>query len=215
MPQVVSTILYILLFILCLSSLIMVHEAGHLAMAKAFKVYCFEYSIGFGPKLFSRKRKNGETYFSLRAIPLGGYVMMYGEAESIPENFEGNIPEERSLMKINKWKRAAVLVAGVFMNFILAIFIFFIAETCCTQYSYFAGKTQIKDNSVAYNAGLRNDDLIYLNEYSDYYFVIDENASLDGTKVAACLSRQLSSSDDLSWNNHFFESIFSCTYEHW
>ena len=52
-------VLYILLFILCLSTLIAIHELGHLATAKIFKVYCFEYALGFGPKLFSRKRKNG------------------------------------------------------------------------------------------------------------------------------------------------------------
>ena len=51
-------VLYILLFIVCLSTLVMVHEAGHLIAAKTFKVYCFEYAVGFGPKLFSRKRKN-------------------------------------------------------------------------------------------------------------------------------------------------------------
>ena len=81
-------VLYILLFILCLSLLIMVHEAGHLATAKIFKVYCFEYSIGFGPKIFSKKRKNGETYFSIRAIPFGGYVSMYGESDTVPEGLE-------------------------------------------------------------------------------------------------------------------------------
>ena len=76
------TVLYILLFIVCLSTLIMVHEAGHLLTAKIFKVYCFEYAIGFGPRLFSFKRKNGETRFSIRAIPFGGFVSMYGQKMS-------------------------------------------------------------------------------------------------------------------------------------
>ena len=83
--QVLFTILYILLFIVCLSVLIAIHELGHLAAAKAFKVYCFEYSLGFGPKLFSKKRKNGETAFSVRAIPFGGFVSMYGEDVPLPE----------------------------------------------------------------------------------------------------------------------------------
>ena len=100
--QVLFTILYILLFIVCLSVLIMVHELGHLAAAKAFKVYCFEYSIGFGPKLFSFKRKNGETKVSLRGIPFGGYVSMYGEGVEVPEGLE--IPPERNLENIKKWK---------------------------------------------------------------------------------------------------------------
>ena len=72
-------ILYILLFVFCLSTLIMIHEAGHLAAAKIFNVYCFDYSIGFGPALLHVKRKRGETYFSIRAIPFVGFVSMYGE----------------------------------------------------------------------------------------------------------------------------------------
>ena len=205
MPAVLSTILYILLFIVCLSTLIMIHEAGHLVAAKAFDVYCFEYSIGFGPKLFSKKRKNGETYFSLRAIPLGGYVSMYGEADVVPEGV-GPIDEKRSLLHIKRWKRIIVLVAGVTMNAILALIIFFICESAFTQYSYSAAKVQVAEDSIAYNAGLRNDDLIYLSENGDYYFVIDEKAYIDETetKVAACLTRQLQSKDDISWKDHLF-----------
>ena len=109
--QVLFTILYILLFIVCLSVLIAIHELGHLAAAKAFKVYCFEYSLGFGPKLFSKKRKSGKTAFSVRAIPFGGFVSMYGEDVPLPEGLE--IPPERSLDGIKKWKKGIILVAGV------------------------------------------------------------------------------------------------------
>ena len=54
------TFLYILLFILFLSILIVVHELGHLTAAKFFKVYCMDFSIGFGPALIHKKRKNGD-----------------------------------------------------------------------------------------------------------------------------------------------------------
>ena len=67
-------VLYILLFILCLSVLIAVHEAGHLAAAKIFKVYCFEYAIGFGPKIFSKKRKNG---FAMCQLPKWTCIYCY------------------------------------------------------------------------------------------------------------------------------------------
>ena len=77
--NVLMIVLYILLFLVFLSILIIIHELGHLAAAKAFNVYCLEYSIGMGPLLFKHKRKNGETQFSLRAIPFGGYMAMYGE----------------------------------------------------------------------------------------------------------------------------------------
>ena len=111
MPQVLSTILYILLFVLCLSILIMIHELGHFTAAKIFKVYVMEYSIGFGPALIHKKRKTGETYFSLRVIPFGGYVSMYGEGVELPEGTV--VDESRSLEKVKAWKRAIILAAGV------------------------------------------------------------------------------------------------------
>lgn len=102
-----KTILNIIIFILCLSTVVCIHELGHLLVAKACKVFCFEYSIGFGPKIFSKKIKHkkkvlvdgkpvfeartdgkkvplreaveGETAVSLRWLPLGGYVAMAGE----------------------------------------------------------------------------------------------------------------------------------------
>ena len=203
------TLFYILLFIVCLSILIMVHEAGHLVAAKAFKVYCFEYSIGFGPKLFSKKRKKGETYFSLRAIPLGGFVSMYGESDSIPEGF-GPIDEKRSLNHIKRWKKCIILVAGVTMNVVLSIIVFFLAETCCTQHEFSAGIARLNENSVAYNAGLRDNDRISLQEYSSSYFIVDEQAkiidsdTMNETTIAACLARSLSSLNDMSWDNHLF-----------
>lgn len=140
--QVLQVIGYILLFILFLSLLIVVHEAGHLSAAKAFKVYCEEFSVGFGPKIFSKKRKNGETKFSLRAIPFGGYVSMYGESEEeLPEGVV--IPKERSLNGIKKWKRAIILVAGVTMNAILAIVLFYVSNQCFVQQSLYSNYFEI------------------------------------------------------------------------
>src|SRR5574344_3116155 len=126
--------LTILVLIVMLGILIATHEAGHLFMAKKFGVYCEEYSIGFGPKLFSHKRKGGETTFSVRAIPLGGYVSMYGEA-SVEPNEEGKvIPPERSLEGIKPWKRCLVLVAGIVVNLILSFLFCLIYATCFPIY---------------------------------------------------------------------------------
>ena len=174
------TIVYILLFILCLSTLIMVHEAGHLATAKIFKVYCFEYAIGFGPKIFSFKRKGGETVFSLRAIPFGGFVSMYGENDTLPEGHEP-IDESRSLNNIKKWKKCIILVAGVTMNFILAITVFFIYEIAFPANIARVGHVTIKKNSIAYEAGLRSKDYVYtpIGEYKgNTYIYYDDNATL-------------------------------------
>jgi regulator of sigma E protease len=70
-------ILNILLFLLVLSIVICIHELGHFVFAKKAKILCHEFSFGMGPKLWSRKK--GETTFSIRAIPFGGFVAMAGE----------------------------------------------------------------------------------------------------------------------------------------
>ena len=67
----------IIVFILGLSLLITIHELGHFIVAKIFGVYCHEFSIGMGPAIFSKKK--GETKYSIRWLPIGGYVSMAGE----------------------------------------------------------------------------------------------------------------------------------------
>ena len=158
-------VLYILLFIFCLSTLVMFHELGHLLTAKMFKVYCFEYAIGFGPKLFSFKRKGGETSFSLRAIPFGGFVSMYGESETVPEGLE--IDPSRSLLNIAKWKRAIIMVAGITMNFILAIVLFIVYEAAFPKYQARYAHVTIAQNSIAETVGLKSGDFVYAQRYGD------------------------------------------------
>lgn len=108
----------ILYFIILLSVIIIVHECGHLIAAKCFHVYCGEFSIGMGPKLWSYKGK--ETTFTLRALPIGGYVAMAGEEGS---EFEG-VPRERTIKGVSHWKQIIIMLAGVIMNFVLAWLIF-------------------------------------------------------------------------------------------
>lgn len=69
--------LSIVVFIIVLSIIIIIHEFGHFIMARKAGILCYEFSIGFGPKIWSKKK--GETTYSIRAIPLGGYVQMAGE----------------------------------------------------------------------------------------------------------------------------------------
>lgn len=163
--NVLMTILYILLFIFCLSVLIVIHELGHLTAAKIFKVYCLEYSIGFGPALIHKRRKGGETYFSLRVIPFGGYVSMYGEGVELEEGV--TIDESRSLEGIKKWKKAIILLAGVTMNAVLALTLFFITNVSfSSQMCYYANMT-IQEGSKAAIAGLKTGDIIALDSYVD------------------------------------------------
>ncbi len=106
-------------FILVIGVLIVVHEMGHFLVARKFGVKIEKFSIGFGPKIFSRTV--GETEYRLAWIPLGGYVKMLGEND--PEQVR---PEERnrSFSALPVSRRMAIAAAGPVANFILAFFLF-------------------------------------------------------------------------------------------
>ena len=208
--QILFTILYILLFIVCLSVLIVIHELGHLLAAKAFKVYCFEYSIGFGPKLFSFKRKKGETQFSLRGIPFGGYVSMYGEGVEAPEGL--NIPPERNLENIKKWKKGIILAAGVTMNAILAIFIFLISNLCFPTVEYYLNPVTVSETSIVKDK-IQTGDIILTEEdeegnpvFVDNRYVLSRTGLLtyndESTlpNVAVLLGTAIQGQDKLDWS---------------
>ena len=140
--QILTTIGNIILMLVILGVLISIHEAGHLAAAKAFHVYCFEYSIGFGPAIIRKKREKGETYFKLCVLPFGGYVSMYGEPGVVPDGVE--VPEEsRSLERIPKWKKSIVLLAGVTMNFALGLVLIYVSACCPHYYSAYKSDAEI------------------------------------------------------------------------
>ena len=180
--NVLMTILYIVLFVVFLSLLIMIHELGHFTAAKIFKVYVQEYSIGFGPALIHKKRKNGETYFSLRVIPFGGYVSMYGEGVELEDGVQ--VDQSRSLDGIKKWKRAIILVAGVTMNAILALHFFFIYNVAFSSQMCYYNNASIAEGSKAAEAGLKTTDMIaldsFVNEnkanYQDDLHLIDDTS---------------------------------------
>lgn len=154
-----TTLLYILLFLVCLSLLIIIHELGHLTAAKIFNVYCLEFSCGMGPLLWKHKKKGGETQVSLRAIPFGGYVSMYGEGVELPDGV--TVDSTRSLNGIKKWKQAIIIVAGVFMNAVLALVIFFVNNVAFEQQNFeYSNKIDVTEGSACALAGLKSEDIL-------------------------------------------------------
>ena len=153
-----NTIVTIILFIISFGALICIHELGHLSMAKLFNVYCKEYSIGFGPAIFSRKKEGRETTFSIRAIPFGGYVSMYGEGAEDDPDFK-DIPHERSIEGIKKWKKAIILSAGVILNAVLAFILIFISNFAFPVIS-FTRTAIVEDNSIVAVAGVKSGDTL-------------------------------------------------------
>ena len=152
----------LVLFLLLLTIVISLHELGHLIAAKIFGVYCQEYSIGMGPKLWSFKGK--ETEYSLRAIPIGGFVAMAGDDSSSLESSvdDTNIPVERTLKGIAVWKRIIIMLAGVTMNMLLAIFIY--SMVVLSSGAYVTGTKPVVasliENSPAEKIGIKEGDVI-------------------------------------------------------
>lgn len=143
----------ILLTLLIIAVLILVHEWGHFITARRIGIPVHEFSIGFGYKIFSHK-KNGVEY-SLRLIPLGGFVRMAGEELGDPD-------EPNGFNRRTPLEKIRVSFAGPFMNFVLALLIFI--------YSYsFIGIPKASDQPVigtvmegkpAYLAGIKAGDKI-------------------------------------------------------
>ncbi|MDD3839671.1 MAG: RIP metalloprotease RseP [Clostridia bacterium] len=103
----------VLIALLCFGIIIMFHELGHFVAAKSVGIKVDEFSIGMGPKIFKFKGK--DTFYSLRVLPIGGFVKMAGEdEESNDKNAFNNQPV---------WKRILTIASGPLMNFILAIIV--------------------------------------------------------------------------------------------
>ena len=111
-----TIIISALKIIFLLGFLILIHEAGHLTVAKLCKVKVNEFAIGFGKVIWQKQGK--ETKYSLRMIPLGGFCSMEGEEEASDS--------EGSFSKASVWKRIAIVVAGAAVNIIFGIIVYFI-----------------------------------------------------------------------------------------
>jgi regulator of sigma E protease len=120
-PVVLSNLGFIAIFIAILFVLILVHEWGHFITAKKTGMRVDEFAIGFPPKLFGIKR--GETEYTINALPIGGFVRIWGENFGADDDSE-TVDRSRSFSARPKWAQALVLVAGVVMNVILAWFLF-------------------------------------------------------------------------------------------
>lgn len=134
---------------------VMLHELGHFTVAKLSGIKVNEFSIGMGPKIYQKQK--GETFYSLRILPVGGYVSMEGEEE--------NSHDPRAFNNVHILKRMSVVLAGAFMNFILAFLAFTIIFSIVGYGSNEIDK--VMENSPAMISGLRpGDKIIKINDSS-------------------------------------------------
>lgn len=166
-----NTLVILILFLLMLSLIICIHEWGHLRVAKHFGVYCFEYSFGMGPVLHQWKK--GETVYSLRALPIGGFVSMAGEEDGDAAYPDVIVPDGRRLTDQAPWKRILIMLAGIFMNFVLAYLIFTGLVLYSGSYvsSPKAQVAAVVADSPASSAGLQAGDVIQKITFADGYSV--------------------------------------------
>ena len=205
-----STVGSVALAILILLVMITVHEFGHYLAGKLFHFGIDEFSIGFGPALFKRRRKKTGELFSVRLIPLGGYCAFSGEdgleeqelpAEPFSEMDEktGDVPPENvppsagtprraqqkerlAFTKTPCWQRIIVLVSGALMNYLLALLLIIV---CFFAY----GQTMVAVYRAEPSAGtdaaysLQDYDVLLSAEGKDLYLTTDIAQALNGKKA--------------------------------
>ena len=144
----------LILFIFILGLIVLIHEFGHFLFSKLFGVYVYEFSIGMGKRLWFKKK--GDTEYSIRAVPLGGYVSLAGE--EIEDDIK--VPKDKKLMAKPAWQRFLIMFAGAGFNFVLALVLLFISALIFGSVSTKPIVGFVTEEYPAYEAGLREGDLI-------------------------------------------------------
>lgn len=167
------------LALLVLLVMITVHELGHYVAGKLLGFGITEFALGFGPSLYRRQRKNGE-YFSVRALPIGGFCAFEGEDEdsTSPTAFNNRKP----------WQRIIVLVAGATMNFILALLLI-------AMLFGIYGQTLISSfevvPTVEYSQSLQSEDVIVKLDGKNIYMQTNLISALDGKKKGDVITAEV------------------------
>lgn len=165
-----ETVLKIVVALLILNLLVIIHEFGHYRMARIFGVTIREFSIGMGPKLFTVHGKHND--FSLRALPIGGYVSMEGE--------DGDSDDPNAFSRKKPWKRLIILAAGAALNLVFGLIL---STVLVTTEARLPSTTvdSFMDGAVSSSSGLQSGDRLLkigrknIYVYSDVIFALTEN----------------------------------------
>lgn len=168
--EVASYVGYVLLAVLVLLIMITVHEFGHYVSGKLLGFGIKEFAIGFGPKIYSKTKKDGEV-FSIRALPVGGFCAFCGEDE--------DNDDPKAFNNLSVWRRIIVLVAGSFMNYLLALLVIIFMFGVYGQSTLISVKTtlsaEISDEYV-----LKDYDVILKADGKNIYILTDLLNALEG-----------------------------------
>ncbi len=152
---------YVLPFVAVLGIMIFFHELGHFLVAKYFGVKVLKFALGFGPILVGKTI--GETEYSVRYFPLGGFVKMLGEDLEGEDDKPQSLPpeeSEKSFSNQHTLKRIAIVAAGPIFNLVLALLMFCGVYIVSGIHVMLPEIGQVTDDSPAHNAGLLKGDII-------------------------------------------------------
>ncbi len=153
-------------FVLVLGVVVFIHELGHFIFAKKAGIYVYEFSIGMGPKIYSRKSKRDETVYSIRLLPIGGFVSMAGETVEI----DPDVPVEKRFQE-KKWhQKVLTVIAGIMFNIILGFIILVIVGLISGVPKDPLEVSSLEKDYPAYNSELK---------------VGDKVKKLDGNKITS------------------------------
>ena len=167
----------LILFIILLGSIIFIHEGGHFLFAKLTGIYVYEFALGMGPKLFSFKK--GETVYSLRLIPIGGFCQLAGEEGEVED-----LPRDRTLPGKKPWQKFLVMFFGAGFNFISAILVLFLIALIWGATSTEPILSSVEKDSPAWEVGIRKgeeileingNDIWTIDDISLYLSIADPN----------------------------------------
>lgn len=154
--QILYTVALIVIGVLFFTLIIFSHEFGHFITAKLSGVKVNEFAIGMGPKIFGFRK--GETLYTIRIFPIGGFCAMEGEDE--------DSDEPRAFNNAKVWKRMIIIIAGAVMNILLG-FILMFAYTVQADSYVSTTVSQFPPNSYSANCGLEaGDQIVEVNGYS-------------------------------------------------
>lgn len=163
-------VITIIAFVVVLSVLVLIHELGHFLVAKKLGIKVEEFGFGFPPRLIGKKI--GETIYSINLLPVGGFVKLFGEDAAGGGSVKNKTKNDEQITKTQLgraffarpvWQRFTVVVAGVVMNFLLAVIL--ISYLFGTQGVALPSKqihiTEVLSSSPAATAGLKVGDIIH------------------------------------------------------
>lgn len=179
-----NTVPFVIAAIIMFALLVASHEFGHFASAKLLGVRVNEFSIGMGPLIFQRKK--GETEYSLRALPIGGFCRIEGE----DGDSESGSDDERSFAKKPWWAKVIILASGAFMNILLCLLILtmvFVYSGTCTNYL-----DEVLPGGPADLAGIKPGDRIIAidgKDYSEWEKIVGVISGSDGKPMSVSVLR--------------------------